>query len=82
MSDLLSVRYFKKISAPELTLQHRSRFLRVDADYISLTVSSQCWEPVEPAIAVLDPSKSDPSNLDRWMQFIESTGKMKQKVRL
>ena len=40
-------------------------------------MSSQCWEPAEPVIAVLDPSKSDPSNVDKWMQFIESTGKMK-----
>ncbi|XP_063679690.1 uncharacterized protein LOC134815123 [Bolinopsis microptera] len=72
-----AARYYKRISAPELTLSHRTRFLRINADYISLTVSSSCWEPAEPVLAVLDPSKSQPLDLDRWIQFIQSTGTTK-----
>lgn len=68
-------RYYSKLKAPELSLHYSSKFLRLDADYISLTVSSQCWEPSEPVLAALDPSKSDPNSKEKWILFIDSTGK-------
>ena len=74
MRKCLYFRYFAKLKAPELTLQYRSKFLRLDADYISLTVSSQCWESTEPVLAAMDPSKSDPYSEAKWIQFIDSTG--------